>query len=35
MTPFLDLAFILAAILLAAKLGGYVSSRMGQPSVLG
>jgi len=35
MTPFLELAFILAAILLAAKLAGYISSRLGQPSVLG
>jgi Kef-type K+ transport system membrane component KefB len=34
MTPFLELAFILAAILLAAKLAGYISSRLGQPSVL-
>jgi len=35
MTPFLELAFILAIILLAAKLAGYISTRLGQPSVLG
>lgn len=35
MTPILQLAFILAIILLAAKLGGYLSTRLGQPSVLG
>jgi Kef-type K+ transport system membrane component KefB len=35
MTPFLQLAFLLAVILLAAKLAGYVSIRLGQPSVLG
>lgn len=35
MTPFLQLAFILAIILLCAKLGSYISTRFGQPSVLG
>jgi len=35
MTPFLQLALALAIIILAAKLGGYVSYRLGQPSVLG
>ncbi len=35
MTPILQLAFILAVILLTAKLGGYLSTRLGQPSVLG
>ena len=35
MTPFLELAFVLAVILLAAKLAGYLSTRLGQPSVLG
>ena len=35
MTPFLQLAFLLAVILLAAKLAGYLSIRLGQPSVLG
>ena len=35
MTPFLQLAFLLAVILLAAKLAGYLSLRLGQPSVLG
>ncbi len=35
MTPFLQLAFTLAIILLAAKLGGYLTTRIGQPSVLG
>ncbi|MBE3142720.1 MAG: hypothetical protein IMZ61_02195 [Planctomycetes bacterium] len=35
MTPFLELAFVLATILLAAKLAGYASTRFGQPSVLG
>ncbi len=35
MTPFLQLAFELAIILLAAKAAGYISTRLGQPSVLG
>jgi len=35
MSPFLQLAFSLAVILLAAKLAGYLASRLGQPSVLG
>jgi Kef-type K+ transport system membrane component KefB len=35
MTPFLQLAFELVVILLAAKAAGYLSSRLGQPSVLG
>lgn len=35
MTPFLQLAFELGIILLAAKTAGYLSTRLGQPSVLG
>lgn len=35
MSPFLQLAFELAVILLAAKAAGYLSMRLGQPSVLG
>jgi len=35
MTPFLQLVFELAIILLAAKTAGYISTRLGQPSVLG
>jgi Kef-type K+ transport system membrane component KefB len=35
MTPFLQLAIALAVIIFAAKLGGYLSLRLGQPSVLG
>lgn len=35
MTPFLQLAFVLPVILLSAKLAGYISTRFGQPSVLG
>ena len=35
MTPFLQLISVLAIILIAAKLGGYLSTRLGQPSVLG
>ena len=35
MSPFLQFAFILAVILLAAKLAGYFAIRLGQPSVLG
>jgi Kef-type K+ transport system membrane component KefB len=34
-TPFLQLAFELVIILLAAKAAGYLSTRLGQPSVLG
>ncbi len=35
MSSFLQLAFIIAIILLAAKAAGYASIRLGQPSVLG
>ena len=35
MSPFLQLAFSLTLILLAAKLAGYLAARLGQPSVLG
>ncbi|GAB4488382.1 MAG: cation:proton antiporter [Anaerolineales bacterium] len=35
MTPFLQLIFLLAFTLLAAKIFGYLSIRLGQPSVLG
>lgn len=35
MTPFLQLALALAIIILAAKSAGYLSYRLGQPSVLG
>jgi Kef-type K+ transport system membrane component KefB len=35
MTPFLQLALALAVIITAAKLGGYLSFRAGQPAVLG
>jgi Kef-type K+ transport system membrane component KefB len=35
MTPFLQLAIALAIIIFAAKLGGFFSLRLGQPSVLG
>lgn len=35
MTPFLQLALALAILIAAAKAGGYVSYRLGQPSVLG
>jgi Kef-type K+ transport system membrane component KefB len=35
MSPFLQLAFVLSIILLAAKAAGYLSTRLGQPSVLG
>ena len=35
MTPFLQLAFELVVILVAAKAAGYISTRLGQPSVLG
>jgi Kef-type K+ transport system membrane component KefB len=35
MSEFLQLAFLIAVILLAAKAAGYLSVRLGQPSVLG
>lgn len=35
MTPFLQLSLALAILIAAAKVGGYVSYRLGQPSVLG
>jgi Kef-type K+ transport system membrane component KefB len=35
MAPFLQLALALVLIILAAKAGGYISYRLGQPSVLG
>lgn len=35
MTPFLQLAISLALLITAAKLGGYLSIRIGQPAVLG
>lgn len=35
MSPFLQLAFLLSIILLSAKIAGYISIRLGQPSVLG
>ena len=35
MTPFLQLTLSLAIIITAAKLGGYLSYRLGQPAVLG
>jgi Kef-type K+ transport system membrane component KefB len=35
MTTFLQLALLLSIILLSAKLAGYVSVRLGQPSVPG
>lgn len=35
MTNFLQLAFLLSIILTAAKIGGYLAMRVGQPSVLG
>jgi Kef-type K+ transport system membrane component KefB len=35
MTLFLQLAFLLSIILLSAKMAGYISIRLGQPSVLG
>lgn len=35
MTPFLQLTFTLAILLLTAKFAGYLSIRLGQPSVLG
>jgi len=35
MSPFLQLIFILALLILVAKLAGYLSTRLGQPSVFG
>ena len=35
MTPFLQLALALAVMILLAKVGGYLSYRLGQPAVLG
>ena len=35
MTNFLQLALLISVILLSAKLAGYLSVRLGQPSVLG
>ncbi|MFC1960103.1 cation:proton antiporter [Chloroflexota bacterium] len=35
MTPFLQLTLALVIIITAAKIGGYISYRLGQPSVLG
>jgi Kef-type K+ transport system membrane component KefB len=35
MSPFLELIFVLLVIIFAAKLGGYISIKLGQPSVLG
>ena len=35
MSTFLELALLIALILMAAKLAGYFSVRLGQPSVLG
>jgi Kef-type K+ transport system membrane component KefB len=35
MSPFLQLIIILAIIILSAKLGGFLSLKLGQPSVLG
>lgn len=35
MSPFLQLAFVISIIILAAKLAGYLSTRIGQPSVFG
>lgn len=35
MSSFLQLVFVLAIIILTAKLGGYLSTRLGQPSVFG
>jgi len=35
MSPFLQLIFVLAIIILAAKIAGYLSTRIGQPSVFG
>jgi Kef-type K+ transport system membrane component KefB len=35
MLPFLQLIFAIAIIIAAAKLGGYLSHRLGQPTVVG
>ena len=35
MTPFLQLSIALAIIIMAAKVAGYLSTKLGQPSVLG
>ncbi len=35
MTPFLQFIFLVALILITAKLGGYLTTAIGQPSVLG
>ena len=35
MTPFLQLTLALAIIILAAKAGGYIATRLRQPAVLG
>ncbi len=35
MTPFLQISIVLAILLLAAKAAGYLSTKLGQPSVLG
>lgn len=35
MSPFLELIVVLAVLIFVAKLGGYISLRLGQPSVLG
>ena len=35
MTPFLQFILFLSLLLTLAKMGGYVSSRIGQPVVLG
>ena len=35
MLPFLQLIFAIAIIIAAAKLGGYLSHRLGQPTVAG
>jgi Kef-type K+ transport system membrane component KefB len=35
MTSFLQFIFLLAVLIFAAKTGGYISQRLGQPSVLG
>lgn len=35
MSPFLQLAFVLTVIIFSAKFAGYISTRIGQPSVFG
>ncbi len=35
MSPFVELMLILAILITAAKTAGYISYRLGQPSVLG